>query len=402
MLNWMLDKKSSISLLIASLLITTSSQVWAKNQCSQLFVAAKEPYQEYYQAKQSTADILFKIFKKTTSNPTNRRQESKNTVKGIDYNSVYQNLVTKLAIEGITVGIRDAITAGYNNVTKTFYSRQIRFSPSMVQKAGFSTHKEIRGVIRQRKYGLVKTDQKIALKNMIVSDFTQEYSFYEFKFKDPEFENSVLKPRAYIADLTYKRLVREKISNEDKNQIILDILKLKPNKSLTVDEVTTFVDLLLSLKDAEFNFDPVLVSFYNRTSKSVRFMNDKTKDIFEVQITEDSFVSAYRQTQNQKFEPVLAHNDDTVVIETKVPVDQLYLKLPDARADYIYQKQSIKDLELVPGFKAFLEFKADLANSHVESAIVNNHVIIYQANKGKKGLLQSVNAFSTENISLTP
>lgn len=407
MLNMKLFKNYIAMTIIGLSVVTVQSQSFAAAaQCNQLFESkAIQPYQEHFQASQESTNLLYKIFKKTTSNPTNRRKETKNTLRTSTYQKIYDRLSLNLASEGMTIGIRDTVVKGFRNVTKTLYSRQIRFSAESALRAGFRQDQEVRGVIRQRKYGQVKNDQAVKLENMITSDFTQDYSFFEVKFKDPEFENSVLKPRAYMADATYKRIISEKLTESEKNKILAEILSLKPNKSLTHEEVSTFVELIISLKDSNFNFEPVLVSFYNRVSKFVRFMSQTTQNIFEIQITEDTFVSAYRRTTNDKYELVNAHNDDTVVIETKVPVDQIGLVLPNPKADYRDQKSLIQKLADVPGYQYFLQFQSDLLASHVYSAIVNDQVINYTPNTGKKGLLQSVKANSKteqENLDLAP
>ena len=146
MLNMKLFKNYIAVAIIGLSAFTIQSNSYAGSlQCYQLFDSkAHHPYQEHFIASQKSADVLFNIFKKTTSNPTNRRKETKNTLRSSDYQKIYDRLSLNLATEGITAGVRDAIVNGYHNVTKTLYSRQIRFSAELVKKAGFKQDQEIR------------------------------------------------------------------------------------------------------------------------------------------------------------------------------------------------------------------------------------------------------------------
>lgn len=388
--------------LSASPLISQVSPQIKPLECEQLFItqpnpqhlqdklSEKSPYQDIFNASLRSTETLFKIFKKTTSNPTNRRQETKNVIQQKDYKNILNTLILQLATEGITLGLRDAETQGYQNVTQTQYSRQIRFKPQFVERSGFATTKEIRGVFRQRKYGLVDNQKSISIPNFIVSPTTKDYSFFEFKFDDPEYQDSVLKPRVYMADTVFKKLTQESVSVKELNHIIDDIASLKPNQSLLREDVAHFIQFILDIRSSQFNFDPVFVSFYNRTSRFARFMNAEDKQVFEVQITEDQFISAFRKNKQNKFEQVTAYNDNTLVIETKVPVNQSSLRLENTRLDYQSQSYLTRALRLVPGYRFFLEFQSSLLKHHLYEDDVMTQKVYYKPNSGKKGLLEKV------------
>lgn len=367
-------------------------------QCHQLFnKTLSQPYQEKFIATENSTNILHKLYKLTTSNPTSRRKETKNTLLTSTYQKIRDELQLNLAKEGITIGVRDAVKKGFRNVTKTEYTRQIKFPKNFAQKFGLNVENDVSGVFRKRKYGLVPQTAQVHPNSMLISEFTQDYSFYEFKFKDPDFENSILKPRAYMKDTTFDRLTTQKITSTELQEMISDTLSLKPNQSLSREEVVTFIEFILSFKKSDFNFEFVLETFYERLSEFVRFMNSKSHQIFEIQITQDSFISASRKNIVGNYEPVVAHNADMLVIETKTPVDQSKIQLPSAKDDFANQKKTIQTLQEIPGFNYYLEFQNALTTQHVSSALVNNQVVIYQANKGKKGLLKSVDVLSDLN-----
>lgn len=309
--------KKSFFYLFAALFIY-QSQLLAANACIDYFtVQAHE--KEKLGNKVSTQ--FMKAAAVDSSSTTAARAEIKYTESKMVVDKLVADFKRKIEeeIPGYKLENRDAKTPGFRNITWTGYSNRF--------KLRFKDGKDLTAKIRVRKYGHIAESTTVAKENFKPLEWMNEVSFFEFKIENPEYANSVLKPRILIRDADADLLLNPNISKEDYAAILQRTIAVNTKKDpeaqrIASETATEMIEAIRLIHKKDNRFVPEFETLYERTSYVVPIIDPRTNNKVDIQITIDEDISTYSNLQ-QRYSTVYQTIDPVAVTEIKIPIPLL-------------------------------------------------------------------------------
>lgn len=359
-----------LKLFVLIFVLSLSFEISAAIRCENIFLSKAEFQTQFdpenLSVKQSKKFLDSALPEKESGSTTGDRTEYKFTLSKTVLTEKLKAF--KKAIESeipeFTLTNRDPITPGYKNITLTTYSNRFKLK--------LASGQNIVAKIRLRKYGLIPNRKDILVENFKAIEGMQDVSFLEFKIQNPEYENSVLKPRIKILDQDAEALQNSELTANEYTQIEQRCITLNPMKDSAQQEVTNqTITLMLrairGLHKKDSLFDMEYETLYERTSYKAPIKNSETNETYEVQITLDENISARSfsfgyEAPNYKNQP-----EKIVVAEVKVPITLIELLSGDKIPHTPGQRRSVSpeqirsflnaaDYQKFPGLKPVMDF----------------------------------------------
>jgi len=255
----------------------------------------------------------------------------------------------ELAIPGFKLLNRDAQVKGKRNVTWTAYSNRF--------KLVLADGRKLTAKIRVRKYGLIDIAKEVSKANFEVLEWMKDSSFFEFKIENPDYDNSVLKPRMLIKDADANLLLDPQITKLQIAEIFARTKSLNPKKTAeeqqTIDETIFYMlQAIRGLHKKGSLFQPEFETIYERVSYVIPVTAKDTGITYEIQITVDGDIIAY-SILNQRSADIYEHSPEAVAVnEIKIPIPLIEQYIKTGQVD------QIPGLAIVLDFISTLEFNS--------------------------------------------
>lgn len=379
----------------------TSMEAYSAIRCENLFLSKKEFKSQFepvkLSEKQSDKFLDATVPEKESGSTTADRTEYKFTLVKETLSRKIKEFKKAIEAEipGFILTNRDPITRGYRNVTLTTYSNRFKLKLSSGQK--------IVAKIRLRKYGLISKRKEVSVENFKPIEGMEDVSFLEFKIQNPEYENSVLKPRVKILDSDAEKLHDPNLSAYEYSEILQRTIALNPAKGKTTEETseaqktineTAFLMLRairgLHKKDSPFNME--YQTLYERTSYKAPIKDAETGETYEVQITIDENISAQSISFDYSATSYTDAPDNIAVTEVKLPISLIEKlvgeKIPHTPGERrkvgpneLRQLITLADYTKYPGLKPVMEFLKSLQFNNLNS-FEENHGKLFHLRRG--------------------
>ena len=264
-------------------------------------------------------------------------------------------------IPGFTLVNRDVRTPGFKNVTYTAYSNRFKLT--------FKNGKKLTSKIRARKYGLIADDLEVNKENFDPIKGMENVSFFEFKIENPDFDNSVLKPRMKIKDDDANALLNPNLTKAQYAEIHERCVELNKmdtvEKQITMDEtITLMLAAIRGIHKKESFFAPEYETIYERVSYKIPIIDTATGKSYEVQITLDDDVSATSVGFNYTTPMYAGQVEKVTVGEVKLPIPLLQLLSKGGNAadlKLLAKSLTSSDYQRFPGLKAVMDLLQTLS-----------------------------------------
>jgi len=362
--------KNLTLLLLNILIVIFSLKAHSAVRCEALFLSQKQFAAQFnpekLSPKQSQKFIDATIPEKQSGSTTGDRTEYKFTLAKdvlIKKLKAFKKAI-ETKIKGFILVNRDPITKGYRNVTLTNYSNRFKLTLDSGQK--------IVAKIRLRKYGLISNKKEVSLENFSPIESMKDVSYLEFKIENPEYENSVLKPRIKIYDKDAELLQDPDLKKSKYYEIAHRCMELNKTDDPAQQEITNQTVALmirairgLHKKDSIFNME--YVTLYERTSYKAPIQDQETGESYEIQITIDENISARSLSFDYEASNYSNQPEKIVVTELKLPIP-LIEKLIGDKIPYVAgEKRAVtlekllslltpEDYQNFPGLKPVIQF----------------------------------------------
>jgi hypothetical protein len=351
--------KSVLALAIAGSL-TYSSISHASISCGEAMGAKPALYNVSEKGKIKIAPELGELFIETAAgqrdSTTGNRTEFKRTVFVEKLQEALKKLGTSFELKS-----RDAIKPGTKNVTVTHYLNVLKFDYK---------GQELQVKIRFRKYGTIKAGLVNTPENVEINPEMKDVSFLEFKIDHPDFENSVLKPRALVNDADINMIgTPEFVKNF--SQILNRAIEKNSKSAESIETTTKMQQLLKRLHEEGVPLKRDSRTIYERTSYALPIKSEANKKSYEVQITIDEGILLYSYPHNKTVDAYKSEKPLTVV-ELKIPVEMV------DRTTKGFDQTMLKAIPLLNTIQTFLN---DLTQAQAPG---------YEANKGKQSLIRGL------------
>lgn len=346
--------------LLFLLILLSTLSLQASRQCVDLFPTHLSETErlllqpEILSVKQSS--LFMSASKSGEATTTSARVESKFTLAQQNINRLLKNLKQQIETEipGFKLINRDALTPGRRNMTWTGYSN--RFSLSV-------DGRKLMAKIRVRKYGLIDVNAEVTKDHFEPIQSMKDMSYFEFKIENPDYENSVLKPRILIKDADANLLLQKNLRAEELLEIknrCFELNKLEDAKAFESIKLTIEA-MILAIRELHTNqslFRPEYETLYERVSYKIPLTNKTTKENYEIQITLDEDILARSILFNYEAQSYKNSVEKVIVTEVKIPIS-------------LTELLQNKNLEQVDGLNAVVSF-LDAIETHSLENFTNN------------------------------
>lgn len=378
-------------------IVLVSSEAYAAVRCENLFLTQAEFDFQFKPVKLSTKQsdkfMDATVPEKESGSTTGDRTEYKYT---LSKTVLLRKLKAfKKAIEeeipGFILTNRDPLTSGYRNVTLTTYSNRFKLKLESGQR--------IIAKIRLRKYGLISNKKEVSAENFKPIEGMENVSFLEFKIQNPEYENSVLKPRIKILDTDAKALQNSELSAVEYAEIVqramaLNVAKTEVEQKTVNQTVILMIRAIRGLhkKDSPFNME--YETLYERTSYKAPIKDLETNETYEIQITVDENISASSLSFDYAAKSYKNQPEKISVTEVKVPIALIEKltgdKIPhtpgerrSVSPEQIRELLTAADYKKFPGLKPVMDFLQALQFNTLRS-FEENHGKLFHLRQGIK------------------
>lgn len=300
--------------------------------------------------------LFLKAAESQRNSTTGNRSELKRTVP-------VESLKTSLQKLGQTFSLqaRDSVAPGTKNVTVTEYLNILNF-PFDDKSLGVK--------IRFRKYGTIDQSLDNRIENVRVIPALQEVSWVEFKIDHPDFENSVLKPRALMRDADIAKIGTPAFTKSF-DQILDQTVRLNAKSQSGKQTALEIQKVLMELHAAQVPLKKDSQTIYERTSFAIPVENPIAGKVYEIQITIDEGILLFSYPHQMHIDAYKSEKPLTVV-EVKIPVEMLDSKTQAFKEELLAQ---------IPSLSAIQTFINDLTTAQAPG---------YTANKGKQSLIKDL------------
>lgn len=381
-------------LLLNIAIILISSNAYSAVRCENLFLTQKQfaalfnP--EKLSVKQSQKMIDATIPEKESGSTTGDRTEYKFTLSKEVLSKklkAFKNAI-EAEVAGFILNNRDPVVKGFRNVTLTKYSKRFKLTLESGQK--------IVAKIRLRKYGLISNSEEVSVGNFNPIESMKDVSYLEFKIENPDYENSVLKPRIKIYDADAELLQNPNLKSDTYYEIAHRCMELNKTEDPAQQEITNkTVSLMLNAihglhkKGSQFKME--YVTLYERTSYKAPIQSQVNGETYEIQITIDENISASSlsfkyEASNYKNQP-----EEISVTEMKLSIPLIEKLIGDRIANVPGKKRAVslenlialltpEDYQNFPGLKPVIEFLQTLQFNTLRS-FEENHGKLFHLRK---------------------
>ncbi len=368
------------NILWLTFILVVSFRTSAAPTCESFFLTKKEFRQafdpEVLSKKQSKKMLESTVPEKKAGSTTADRAEFKFTLtKESMLNKIRQfKKAIELEIANFTLVNRDVLTAGFKNVTYTAYSNRFKLTLKNGEK--------LTAKIRVRKYGLIANELEVSKENFNAIESMKDISFFEFKIENPDFDNSVLKPRMKIKDSDADALLNPNLTKDQYAEIRQRCIELNKmdsiEKQTTMEEtITLMLAAIRGIHKKESFFAPEYETIYERVSYKIPLKDLETGKSYEVQITLDDDISATSVGLNYTTPMYSSQIEKVTVGEVKLPVPLLQLLSKGGNAADLQQLAKTlraSDFERYPGLNAVMNLLQSLSFNGLKN---------FQENHGK-------------------
>lgn len=363
-------------MIVGAFLLTAPFPIYAAaavNKCQILF--AEDVFTKRDMSTKE-AQLVAQAVESIKNSTTGARKEDKWTVLTTFIEKKIRDLATSLAHFQISIEARDKQTPGKKNVTDTVYLSRFSIKASEFVKFGFKIADKYKNneiskftfKIRIRKYGVIDNKKSIDFTNIEYASFTQNHSFVEFKFANPEHEGAVFKPRIYMSDAHIQLLGTPDFLTQFE-QIKAETLNLAPNKD-SQQSAIAMLDFFKEAQNNQYSFKPLMRNLYERTSYAINFtqtnpIQSVAPKKFQIQMTVDNSITSvvYGDSDAQP-QSLNAYAPEHSVVEIKTPVEFVGIQLPHNPFQSTVDSQNFFSLQQIPGYETFLNFVEDLSENH--------------------------------------
>lgn len=303
----------SMSFLGSFLAFSPSPQ--AQIICSELIALKKHQAEKL---SRTVSESLLRATEPDQNSTTAARTEEKYTLSKDTFARLQQEFKQNIesALPAYQLTHRDAQKPGFKNITWTAYSNRFKLL--------LNDGRRITGKIRVRKYGFIADTETVTKNNFRPLESLKDISFFEFKIQNPDFENSVLKPRIQIYDQDANLLLDPHLTVEQRQAIksrTLDLnIKKTPEQQVISDLTVEYMLLAIqSLHSHSNKFTPEFETLYERTSYVIPLIDPQTQARHEIQITIDENITTSSLLYNKDSKAYVTI-DPIVVAEVKIPI----------------------------------------------------------------------------------